>query len=155
MMSGRTVLPVVVLLLMAGGAAAWWVFERPADGTAAVNREVIELGRTVYAEHCAACHGVELEGQPDWKRRLPSGRLPAPPHDASGHTWHHGDEELFVITRDGPAAVVGPDYESDMPAFGGVLTDAEIRAVIEYIKSTWPERERLHQQRMTEREQQR
>jgi mono/diheme cytochrome c family protein len=87
---------------------------------------------------------VELEGQPNWRERLPSGRLPAPPHDASGHTWHHPDAVLFTITRDGLGAIV-PGYESDMPAFGGVLSDAEIRAVLAFIKSRWPERERAFQ----------
>jgi hypothetical protein len=75
----------------------------------------IALGRAVYDAHCAACHGAELEGQPDWRTPLPSGRLPAPPHDASGHTWHHPDAVLFRIVRDGAAAVVGGGYESDMP----------------------------------------
>lgn len=32
-------------------------------------------------------------------------------------------------------------YESDMPAFGGILSDDEIRAVLAFIKSTWPEEE--------------
>ena len=31
-----------------------------------------------------------------------------------------------------------PDYASDMPAFVDTLTDAEIIAVLTYIKSTWP-----------------
>ena len=73
--------------------------------------------------------------------RLPNGRMPAPPHDASGHTWHHSDQELFLITKEGLAAVV-PGYESDMPAFGDRLSDEEIRVVLAFIKSTWPERER-------------
>ncbi|MBU2531841.1 MAG: cytochrome c [Alphaproteobacteria bacterium] len=109
-------------------------------------------GRRIYDEHCAACHGRQLEGQPDWQRRLPSGRLPAPPHDASGHTWHHSDKVLFRITKQGPAAIVGGGYESDMPGFGDVLSDAEIRAVIDFIKSTWPERERKIQERMNQQE---
>jgi mono/diheme cytochrome c family protein len=53
---------------------------------------------------------------------------------------------LFRITRDGTAAVVGGGYESDMPGFRGVLSDAEIRAVLAFIKSTWPERERGFQE---------
>jgi mono/diheme cytochrome c family protein len=109
----------------------------------------IAMGKAVYAEHCAACHGASLEGQPDWQTPLPSGRLPAPPHDASGHTWHHPDEVLFEITRLGSAAVVGSGYESDMPGFDGILTDDEIRAVLAYIKSTWPERERTYQEERT------
>jgi mono/diheme cytochrome c family protein len=34
----------------------------------------------------------------------------------------------------------GAKYQSDMPAFKGKLTDAEIWAAIAYIKSKWPER---------------
>jgi len=104
-----------------------------------------EAGRVLYAQHCASCHGLKLEGQADWRRRLPSGRLPAPPHDASGHTWHHPDQVLLRITKEGPAAVVGNDYESDMPGFAAILTDQQIRDVIFYIKSTWSERERTYQ----------
>jgi mono/diheme cytochrome c family protein len=103
------------------------------------------LGRDLYARQCASCHGASLEGQPDWMRRLPSGRLPAPPHDASGHTWHHPDGVLFRIVKEGTAAVVGQGYESDMPAFAGVLSDQQIRGVLAFIKSTWPERERAYQ----------
>ena len=114
-----------------------------------VDPETIRLGQELYAENCASCHGVNLEGQqPDWKRRLDNGRMPAPPHDASGHTWHHSDQSLLLITREGIEAVV-PGYESDMPAFGDFLTDEEIRAVLAYIKSTWPARERDFQAEVT------
>ena len=102
-------------------------------------------GRRLYLENCAGCHGEALEGQPQWRERLPNGRMPAPPHDETGHTWHHSDEQLFRITHDGVAAIVGGDYQSDMPAFGGTMTDSEILAVLDYIKSTWPERERDYQ----------
>jgi mono/diheme cytochrome c family protein len=113
-----------------------------------VDPETISLGQELYAENCASCHGANLEGQPDWKRRLENGRMPAPPHDATGHTWHHSDQSLLLITREGIEAVV-PGYESDMPAFGEVLSDEEIRAVLAYIKSTWPERERNFQAEVT------
>ena len=132
--------PAFGLFASLGLAAVPAVAEDPGPG-------VVELGRTVYAETCASCHGANLEGQPDWKRRLANGRMPAPPHDASGHTWHHSDQSLFVITREGVAAIV-PGYESDMPAFEGVLNDAEIRAVIAYIKSRWPEEILKRQQRI-------
>ena len=92
-------------------------------------------------------------GQPDWRRRGPNGRMPAPPHDETGHTWHHGDEQLFRITRDGVAAVVGGNYESDMPGFGEILTDDEILSVLDYIKSTWPERERAYQAQVSAQDQ--
>jgi mono/diheme cytochrome c family protein len=31
-----------------------------------------------------------------------------------------------------------PDYASNMPAYDGILTDADIIATFSYIKSTWP-----------------
>jgi len=111
--------------------------------------EEIAKGRAIYEAQCAACHGEQLEGQPDWRTPLPSGRLPAPPHDASGHTWHHPDDVLFRIVKEGTAAIVGGGYESDMPGFGDVLSDSEIRAALAYIKSTWPERERAYQQNVS------
>ena len=107
--------------------------------------ETLALGEAVYAGSCASCHGAELEGQPDWKRRLDTGRMPAPPHDETGHTWHHADADLFRLTKEGVAAVIGGSYESDMPAFGAVLTDEEILAALAFIKSTWPERQRDYQ----------
>ncbi|UXX85362.1 c-type cytochrome [Roseovarius pelagicus] len=103
------------------------------------------MGERLYQENCASCHGIKLEGQADWKSRLSNGRMPAPPHDASGHTWHHTDRVLVDIITRGPAAVVGNGYESDMPGYGGVLADGEIAAILDYIKSTWPERERSFQ----------
>ena len=111
--------------------------------------ETLALGQRLYARNCASCHGANLEGQPDWKHRLASGRMPAPPQDVTGHTWHHSDQDLFSIVREGVAAVVGEGYESDMKAFGGVLSDDEIRATLAYIESTWPERQRAAQHELT------
>ena len=98
----------------------------------------LALGGKLYAEHCASCHGAKLEGQPNWRKRLPNGRFPAPPHDDSGHTWHHPDEVLIGITKHGLVPPYGPPgYESDMPGFAGKLSDDEIRAVLAYIESHW------------------
>ncbi len=107
-----------------------------ASGDAA---ERIELGRTLYGQNCASCHGKNLEGQPNWKKRKADGRLPAPPHDATGHTFHHREEQLFEITKFGTEAIVGDFYKSDMRGFADVLSDDEIRAILAFIKSTWPE----------------
>ena len=113
-----------------------------------VTVDEIALGQELYAANCASCHGADLEGQPDWKRRLENGRMPAPPHDGTGHTWHHGDQQLFTITKLGITEVV-PGYQSDMPVFDDVLTDDQIRAVLAFIKSTWPERQRAFQADVT------
>ncbi|WP_370224729.1 c-type cytochrome [Pararhodobacter marinus] len=133
-------LSAAALLVVAGSV---WLGGRWAEG-----RQVAQ-GRVLYDTHCASCHGADLRGQPGWQRPGPDGRLPAPPHDASGHTWHHDDALLFRITRDGSAAVVGGGYESDMPGFGGLLSDGEIRAVLAFIRSTWPERERAYQREIS------
>ena len=135
-----------ILAAISGAAtlAVTWQFGANPGEAAAIAR-----GRQLYAANCASCHGAKLEGQPDWKRPLSSGRMPAPPHDASGHTWHHPDGVLFRVTKEGPAAVVGNGYESDMPGYEGVLTDGEITAIIDYIKSTWPDRVRASQESRT------
>jgi len=109
----------------------------------------LALGGPIYAKRCASCHGADLEGQPNWRERKPDGKLPAPPHDPSGHTWHHPDQVLIGITRDGLKPYAPPGYQSDMPAFAGVLSDEEIAAVIAYIKSTWPEEIRNRQAAIT------
>lgn len=107
--------------------------------------KVVAAGKPLYDRHCASCHGFRLEGQPDWRRRDAAGRLPAPPHDASGHTWHHPDDLLFRITKLGVAKASNlKDYESAMPAFEGVLSDQEIVAVLSWIKAQWPMEIRGH-----------
>src|SRR3546814_13897890 len=55
-------------------------FIDPADQT------LVGQGRAIYANQCAACHGESLQGQPNWRDRMPNGKLPAPPHDKTGHT---------------------------------------------------------------------
>ncbi|MFS8978860.1 c-type cytochrome [Cupriavidus necator] len=118
-----------------------------ATDTARVSR-----GKLIYGQQCAGCHGTRLEGQPNWRERLPSGRMPAPPHDASGHTWHHPDAVLFAITKHGlvPGVTAPQGYESDMPGFGAILSDDDIIAVLAYIKSTWPAKMAAAQRDVTE-----
>jgi S-disulfanyl-L-cysteine oxidoreductase SoxD len=129
-------LAALALALLAGcdGMAARQPYRLRPDEPA-----VLASGKQVYDRHCAACHGARLEGQPNWRSRDASGRLPAPPHDASGHTWHHTDEVLFRIVKEGVASTANlKDYQSAMPVYAGVLGDAEIVAVLSYIKANWP-----------------
>lgn len=94
-------------------------------------------GRTLYMRYCAACHGANLEGQANWQTARADGSYPAPPHDASGHTWHHADAYLVAVTLQGGAAVTGTASNA-MPAFANQLTPSQTQAIIDYIKSTWP-----------------
>lgn len=127
---------IAMILVLAGCEQASSGFEDSRADPADAGR--VALGERVYEQHCASCHGARLEGQPDWRSRLPNGRLPAPPHDATGHTWHHADALLFAITKQGLVPPYAPaGYESDMPAFGRTLSDDEIWAVLAFIKSRW------------------
>ncbi len=102
------------------------------------DRRVVEEGSYIYRVACAQCHGVNLEGQPNWQQRGADGLMPAPPHDATGHTWHHPDQALFEMTKYGMQRFAGRDYRTAMPAYQKTLTDDEIIAVMSYIKSRWP-----------------
>ena len=111
--------------------------------------KVVARGKTLYDEQCGRCHGAKLEGQPNWQQRLANGRMPAPPHDPTGHTWHHSDKQLFDITKFGPGALV-PGYQSDMSGYKDKLSDADIWAVLSYIERTWSSDIRAKQQRMNQ-----
>jgi S-disulfanyl-L-cysteine oxidoreductase SoxD len=105
-----------------------------------IAEDEMRVGQAVYAVHCASCHGANLEGEANWKEQNPDGSFRAPPHDETGHTWHHPDAQLIEAIRLGgtrlPTSVGGT---SQMPAFEQVLTDVEILAVLAYIKSHWPD----------------
>ena len=145
----RALLATSVALLVA--AIAWSTWQSSPPLIDADDARLLAIGQRVYAEHCASCHGANLEGQPAWRKRRENGRLPAPPHDASGHTWHHPDAVLIEIVSNGLQAgrYAPPGYSSDMPGFANVLAEEEIRASLAYIKSSWPEAQRAHQARVT------
>lgn len=139
-------LPVVVLVVVAALGVGYLFWPAGTGRADPSDASQVAMGERIYTEHCASCHGRNLEGEtPDWRTRKASGALPVPPHDATGHTWHHSDEQLFAITKYGVEPFAPEGYVSDMPAFEDTLTDAEIWAVLAYIKSRWPERIRRAQ----------
>ena len=149
----RRLMILSVVVVVAGGVAALILLQGtkppplladPADAAQ------VAAGQAIYAANCASCHGDKLQGQPNWKERKADGRLPAPPHDATGHTWHHPDQQLFDIIQRGIAAIV-PDYQSDMIGFSDKLSDSDIRNVLAYIKSTWPPDIQARQAEITRR----
>lgn len=101
-------------------------------------------GEELYAEHCAACHGAKLQGEPNWQIANEDGTMPAPPHDRTGHTWHHDNQLLFDYTRLGGAEALSKrgldDFKSGMPGFSDVIDDEAIWDILAYIRSTWPAR---------------
>lgn len=143
-MFSLVVIPALVLT-----AATAWLVRRHTTDSLEPPVGLVEAGAALYATHCASCHGGHLEGRLGWRDPLPDGGYPAPPHDASGHTWHHPDSQLFEITKLGGAATSPAGFDSRMPAFGEVLSDADIWAVLHFIKSRWPAKQREHQERVT------
>lgn len=136
--------PILAVLIVAAVAAALLLWLRqpapPVSRADHTDAELVRHGRTIYSQYCAACHGVDLEGETaDWRTPKASGALPAPPHDDSGHTWHHPDWQLFEMTKYGMERFAPPGWVSDMPAFEGILSDDDIWAVLAYIKSHWSE----------------
>lgn len=111
--------------------------------------ETLTSGQELYETNCAACHGLNGEGQfPDAPMQPDdTGRLGAPPHNGTGHTWHHDDDLLYEIVREG--GVGTPDRFYPMPAFASQLSEDEIVAVIAYIKTFWTEEQRLVQAERT------
>jgi len=147
-------LPALALAIVAAGVGAWFLWGRGAEaqlGADPNDKPLVALGEKVYAKACASCHGANLEGEKNWKERKPDGTFGAPPHDATGHTWHHPDVLLFRITKFGGASVAPADFKSAMPAFKDQLSDREIWAVLAFIKSRWPERVRTIQARINAR----
>ena len=132
---------------VAAGLSALLVACAPQEGKKPppLDPEMVALGRKVYVEHCAACHGPSGEGQPDWETPNALGELPAPPHDSTGHTWKHSDAMLYQITLHGWRDPFNETERLTMPAFRAVLSPREVRAVITYLKTLWTEEQRKFQ----------
>ncbi len=152
------IVALAVAAVVIGGYIAFALYgpEGPAiSGADAGNTELVALGKTVYAENCADCHGANLQGQAaDWRKPNEDGTLPAPPNDQTGHTWHHPDELLFNYTQKGGAKMAPTGFKSNMPGFGedfgGSLTDREIWAALSFIKSRWPGEIQARQTRLNQ-----
>lgn len=116
-------------------------------GSAGANSAPPEVtqGRQLYEQYCAACHGWQGEGAANWKKPDGKGEMPPPPHDKTGHTWRHSDAMLFRMIAEGWRHPFNKSDRLTMPAFGESLTDQEIAAVIEYLKTLWTDEQREYQ----------
>jgi mono/diheme cytochrome c family protein len=86
-----------------------------------------EPGRALFQTHCASCHGAAGRGD-SWRARLlflRPGNLASPPLASLP------DQYLAELIRHGGSTFGKPG----MPSYGFVLTDAEIEAVIQYVRT--------------------
>ena len=139
----RRAVIIITLMAMTAGAAFWAGTTSTKMQTVSIEKADIVAGEQIYRDYCAACHGANLEGQENWRSSGADGKLPAPPHNEKGHTWHHSDQILIDYTTLGGTALMaqqGIEFASGMPGFGDELSDTQIHDVLAFIKSTWPER---------------
>lgn len=131
------VVVVLITLVSSACSSAGGTANEQVIAPAAPESETYTLGQSVYNTQCAACHGINGEGQfPDAPlERDITGRFGAPPHDETGHTWHHDDDLIIRMVVEG--GMGDPVNFYSMPAFESILSDEEVRAVIAYIKTLW------------------
>lgn len=111
---------------MMGGSA-----DEPAETpgeSAKVPGEAVPSGASLFAQHCASCHGQNGRGI--------AGTFPP----LTGTDWVTG--EVSVPTRivlhglEGPVEVNGDRYDGVMPAFGGRLSDAEVAGLLTFLRTS-------------------
>jgi mono/diheme cytochrome c family protein len=86
-------------------------------------------GRQLFTGKCQACHQANGQGLP--------GVFPP----LAGASWVQGEPalpaQILLHGLTGPLEVNGNTYQGAMPAFGEQMNDAEIAAVLSFIRSEW------------------
>lgn len=126
-----------LLMAIMIGAATSTAIARATNMPPPVDSGLVKTGHEIYQKHCASCHGAYAQGAPNWQERDEHRELPAPPHNAEGHTWRHSDAELYMMVSKGWRDPFNKTTKLTMPAFDDVLTPEQIRAVITYLKTLW------------------
>jgi mono/diheme cytochrome c family protein len=116
-------------------AIATYLKEQPAqqnNGNAspiAADQPSMKVGAKIYTDECAACHGGDGKGAPDLFPALA----------ASSIVQQADATSLMHIVLRGARSVATDKVPtgSAMPAFGWVLTDDQVAAVLTYIRNTW------------------
>lgn len=123
-----------ILLVWGVGYYAWQIGKPMLGGD---SRSVVEApaagddidGGAIFSARCSACHQSNGQGLPG----------SFPPLVKS--EWLLGDASVpIAIVHDGlqgEIEVEGTTYNGVMPAFSGQLSDAEIAAVLSYVRQEW------------------
>jgi mono/diheme cytochrome c family protein len=85
-------------------------------------------GSQVYSARCASCHQSNGQGV--------SGAFPP----LIGTSWVENKGQIIRILlhgMQGEVVVEGETYNGNMPAWGGILSDREIAAVITHVRQSW------------------
>jgi mono/diheme cytochrome c family protein len=94
------------------------------------SRPLAEPGKVHFDNYCSACHQYDAQGMGE-----------APPLDKS--PWVVGSEErlIRIVLHGvrGPIEVHGKTYNREMPGFGQILPDAEIAALLSFVRKRFGE----------------
>ncbi len=112
----------------------------------------VALGRTLYRQHCSYCHGIDREGHEDWQpgTQVAAG-LPTA-LDERSPSVDRSDRQIFEWIRYGGQPFLPAGVRSQMPAFEFNLTEAQVWAVVAYLKNRWPEEVLARHERANKRE---
>jgi mono/diheme cytochrome c family protein len=91
---------------------------------------VAAQGKRVYEAVCGICHGPDGSGKPGQ----------APPLAGSEWVTTKGDNRLVHIPLEGlngTLTVKGKDWSLNMAAMGAALSDADLAAVLTYMRTSW------------------
>jgi len=90
---------------------------------------VLDRGGKLYADHCASCHGDQGQGVRGAYPALAGNRAVTLP----------ATENLVQVVLHGgfPPATRGNPRPYGMPPFATVLSDADVAAVITYLRASW------------------
>jgi mono/diheme cytochrome c family protein len=109
----------------------------------------VQRGEQLYNTYCVTCHGGSTGGR----------MMDIPPvHNRNGHTWHHPDCQLTDIVLHGSGSMgemmrrmMGASEDTPtMPAFSGILTQADAEAILAHIKTWWTPQQRAMQAAVTQ-----
>ena len=90
------------------------------------------LGQTVYAQHCASCHGSDGRGMPP--------EYPPLAGNPSIQMQSAVNPIRMVLNGGFPPGTQGNPQPYGMPPFAQSLSDDEVAAVVTYIRAAWGNR---------------
>jgi mono/diheme cytochrome c family protein len=122
------------------GAMADYLKSLPASGRAPEQAQqsapqdeqvqrILKQGKALYEHHCADCHGAKGEG-----------KAPAYPPLAGNHTvtMREPVNAIRIVLNGGFApGTAGNPRPYGMPPYGPVMQDAEVAAVVSYLRASW------------------
>jgi mono/diheme cytochrome c family protein len=121
------------------GAMAVYLSSLPAESgsqprAAPPPEPVMQMGRKLYEQHCADCHGKNGRGAAD------ADGAPAYPPLAGNRTllMEEPVNAIRIVLSGGFApSTAGNPRPYGMPPYSQVLDDAEAAAVVSYVRATW------------------